>query len=56
MTEEEKKAYQEQWRKNHPNYFREYYKDLKNGKHRAYKSLLKRVINLIENYNKKKRD
>ena len=50
---EDYQAYQERWRKNHPTYFKEYYQSLKAGKHRAYKSLLKKVINLIENYKRK---
>ena len=52
-NKEDYQEYQERWRLNHPTYFKQYYKDLKAGKHRAYKSLLKKVINLIENYKKK---
>jgi len=52
-NKEDYQAYQKKWHSEHPNYFKEYYQSLKQGKHRAYKSLLKKVINLIENYKKK---
>jgi hypothetical protein len=33
-NKEDYQAYQEEWRKNHPNYFKEYYKSLKRGEKR----------------------